>query len=243
MSVDLLENVGVRSSNRIRSLQSTQSIYDMKFNDAVFDGELRNLGSRHTRAIGVGSEAIIFHNSINPVKAGVVNKWLRDQHYDTHHNAVIQYLIQGNALNNPHVPKVYDIRRVVKENKRGHLRYDFHIKMEKLAFTMENANTYIDRLQFQAITGQVLIDCDSPELNKTKLMGIIYDLVNIPSNQYQLNSDSTYEVNPKLLQTIRLINSIGTQYNACNDMHANNAMIRLTSVGMQLVINDPLSQI
>jgi hypothetical protein len=55
------------------------------------------------------------------------------------------------------------------------------------------------------------------------------------AKQYNLKLD------PKLLQSMDLIKRLMAKHPFQDDLHVNNLMIRRTSLGPQMVINDPLS--
>ena len=198
-------------------------------------GVVKNKLRNHPNAIlGDGVDAIVFHSS-RPQNAGTVTKWIETQPYDAKDSTYIQYLIKNQ--NNPYVPKVYSISQYT--TPEGF--YNFSIQMEKLYCTVDqyiekNSNDYnLMRL----IVVQFFTDSDTDYIMNSyfKTPRIIQDLMKKVLQGHTLK----YNVIPQLLSILNTIRNAlsGPQRKATLDLHLGNVMIRLTSVGPQLVITDP----
>lgn len=219
------------------------------------DFNKESLSKSNTKLLGVGVDAIVFHNPHNPREVGVVNKWLRNQNTPANKNAIIQFLIKGNKLGNPFIPVIYSIREI--QTKTG--KYDFHIKSEKFYSTLNDID--LDVLQLQSLFNQMFnkfdIDFTSndtalpirndPYNIKRLLSRVIRTSITEPRGMYiytdlKDKTDAKYVTYTKAYgQAIALIRQmLKANTNLYEDSHMNNMMIRVTSSGLQLVFNDPL---
>lgn len=225
----LLEDVNLQYRDKTRIANPPSHFSKPKVKGEKRD--LEKLSSKNVQAVGAGVDAVVYHNKNNPSKAGTVNKWVQDQAKSPEDNGTIQYLVRGNSLNNPFIPKVYDIRVVKNRNNK----YDYHITMEKLHGTLAEAG--LDPQQLSALVNQVLENYDGPEMTMPILSNVIKhgaEDISVRIGGKEYNYTSTFlDAIDLVLDTIL---STGSEL----DLHANNVMLRLTSVGMQLVITDPL---
>lgn len=200
-------------------------------NDDINNSEV--LPNKSTKVLGAGIDAIVFHNDQKPQQAGVITKWVRQQLTDYNSNPVIQYLVKGNSMGNPFIPVVYEI----KQHQTNDEFYEYFIKMEKLHNTLHRMN--LDSNQVLMLLTQIIPEYDGPKIRKEELETLIeesfYDLSGLTIG------NKLYKYNENYLKTLKLIRNIVHSSNSnAPDMHSNNIMIRLTSVGMQLVIIDPI---
>jgi hypothetical protein len=190
--------------------------------------------------LGAGIDAVVFHSS-KPQNAGVVTKWVRDQKYDAKNNTYVQYLIKNQ--NNPYVPVVYSITQHNLQDGE----YSFSIQMEKLHNTVKeyliiNIN---DEHLFRVVVALFFTDESTDYLMRTYFHEnpkIIIKLMCSVLDDHTVG----YDVNPQLSAIIEKIHNVITQQRTLYgnsrvgvDLHLENVMIRLTSVGPQLVITDP----
>ena len=196
--------------------------------------------------LGKGAEAIVFQSK-RPQDAGVVTKWIRNQVNDAKNNEVVQFLVKSQQLNNTYMPRVYSITQHNLTNGM----YEFVVKMEKLSFTLQD---YAERPQ---VDGDVLLE-----------MQILTQFINEQESEHMLikngrnprgeardiykkqtpfekvvnwvcNSLHMYKANGDLNANFEKAYNFVMSFDADNDLHTENYMIRLTSTGPQLVIMDP----
>lgn len=179
--------------------------------------------------LGSGVEAIVFQSS-RPQNQGTVTRWLRNQSKDANNNGPIQYVIRGQQLNNPFIPRVYNIKQIQRKNGV----FEFAIQMEKLAMTLEQYFTKTDHLLERQLLEQ-LYQAEYVD----ELMNDGYTPENLESAVLMaLSGEDSQHFTPMFKQA----HDLAVKYNTSRflDIHDENAMIRLTSVGPQIVLTDPI---
>ena len=188
--------------------------------------------------VGSGCEAIVFHSS-RPQNVGTVTKWLRNQRQNSNNNAYIKYLIKCQSINSTYVPRVYNITQYTRPKGI----YEYAIQMEKLPISfVQYIRQYCDDAHLlRSILIQIFSEKYSEEL-VSKYCGTKYGLSFILTevrNALESNYNVHGNINPQIISTLDLIHDLEGK-NATLDIHGHNTMVRLTNMGPQLVITDPL---
>lgn len=231
----LIERVNFRHTIK-KSDGNTANI--TKYNNKLDDVQIRNahhssLDKKGVTHLGSGSEAVVFQNTTKAENSGVVTKWIRNQRTPYNENPAIIFLIHANKHGNPFAPVVYNIKQISNQNGT----FDYYIKMEKLHKTLLQMKDNIEQPQIDAFVRQVVQDYDSYPLSLYQLAGIIRN--SAVEEGVEING-KRYEYTEKLAEICDIINLVVMKYHGRLDLAARNIMIRLTSVGMQLVLNDPI---
>lgn len=229
---ELLTEVDVtyRKSDRDAAISPEQSNFDRRGREN--EAKARELESRmkmRDSVLGSGVEAIVFQSS-RPQNQGTVTRWLRNQSKDANNNGPIQYVIQGQQLNNPFIPRVYSIKQIQRNNGV----FEFAIQMEKLAMTLERYFTKTDQLLERQLLEQLyhaeyVDELMNDRYTSGKLQSAIIEA---------LSGEDSQHFTPMYKQAYDL----AVKYNTSKflDIHDENVMIRLTSVGPQIVLTDPI---
>jgi len=169
-------------------------------------------------------------------------------------------ILKNNRLqDNPYLPKIYSLN-IYQKLIKGNKYYFYKIRMEKLrpltslsikelqyiinkAFHITSTlSTYTqDTLNNMLPKSRDKTKGKPEEYTKEQLLHIIVETLDNALRQ-EVSTNNTVNIkDPKLKQAIYIIKSLIRNNKGFNDMHPGNIMYRLTSVGPQLVIIDPLS--
>jgi hypothetical protein len=214
---------------QINHPKNTSISPDMTYGRMSLDHVRKSIDvENRTPILGAGVEAIVFQSK-RPQDVGSVTKWLRNQTTDSSSNPVIKYLTQSQQYNIHLAPKVYNITQY----KRPNGLYEYSIQMEKLHMTLEQ---YLDKIDNDPLLSEQLLNQvyqpnarPNFKLKLSVLDQILFGLKNI-----------TPESNKRVIQYINFMKSVNTSDPKSLDIHGANVMVRLTSVGPQLVITDPV---
>lgn len=227
---ELLTEVDVtyRKSDRDAVISPEQSDFNRRSRENIAKARELRMKMRGS-VLGNGVEAIVFQSS-RPQNQGTVTRWLRNQSKDANNNGPIQYVIQGQQLNNPFIPRVYGIKQIQRKNGV----FEFAIQMEKLAMTLEQYFTKTDQLLERQLLEQLYQAEYVDELMNDRYMSENLQSVVLMA----LCGEGSQHFTPMFKQAYNL----AVEYNTSKylDIHYENAMIRLTSVGPQIVLTDPI---
>lgn len=204
----------------------------------------KKIAARDNVVLGQGRDAIVYQNS-GAKGIGVVTKQVRAG-VGIDDNGTIQYLIRGNKLGNPFVPVVYEIKSVSRQGRfDAEVVTDYFIKMEKLHATLIDVDLDID--QSVALMRQVWSFNEDAvwKSNKTVRHLIEAGCNSEQSDQLTVQDNGGNEVEltrtDSCKQVIALLRQVAKDTGDLHDIHSDNIMVRLTQVGMQVVISDPLA--
>lgn len=218
-------------------------------NNKVIDNDVplntsKKIESRNNDILGRGQDAIVYQKK-GSGGIGVVTKQIKGG-LDVESNGAVQYLIQGNKLGNPFVPNVYEIRKVASQGRfQAEVGYDYFIKMEKLHGTLIDIDLDMD--QSMALLHTVYEFDESASWKWLKDIRQLIEMGCDPAVQDQVTVTDMNGLRVVMTRTescaqvVRLLRDIRSKIDTRYDIHNENIMIRLTSVGMQVVISDPLS--
>jgi hypothetical protein len=205
-------------------------------NNAVFSNIDNKLEKNPSSILGIGADAIVFQSK-RAQNVGTVTKWVRNQRTDSNDNPYIKYLVKGHRLNSPYIPRVYNITQYERTNGI----YEYAVQMEKLPFTFKQYMVeYWDDIDLVInVLNQIFTNKFSEYLLNEYPHSVNGVLAYIRKT-LESGNVGRIELNPKIVPVLNLINDAAGDGDATRDMHTENIMIRLTSVGPQVVIIDPL---
>lgn len=188
--------------------------------------------SDRMEVLGSGQEAVVFQKK-SPTHVGTVIKYIRNSTKDIDQEGTIQYLIRGNQVNNPLVPRVYSIRQIKKENS-----FDYIIEMEKL--TEVQGSETSDPITLSGL----LLSLFDPGIREPKKGLMLDEFEAIVTNAFRSQKTAFYidcsrNVNDNAIHLRDMLNQIVSQCGGGIDIHLDNMMIRRTQHGSQIVISDP----
>jgi hypothetical protein len=232
---EILDNIAQVNSTRMSMVDPSTHGKELAKDNAIQTALYKTRSQKtNDNVLGAGVEAIVFQSK-RPQDAGVVTKWLRNQISDATNNSTIKMLTEMQKQNSTYFPKVYSI----KQHNLDNGMFEFVIKMEKLYKDLKQYCVDIsddDLMQLQLIN-QILNDETSQKL-----------IDNMHDDQVEFDAMMTL-----VFRNIRTYHKLGLlnpqfkkslvfvrQFSRVLDLHLGNFMIRLTNVGPQLVIVDPI---
>lgn len=195
----------------------------------------------HPPVYSTGMEAVVFSNP-RPSMAGMVTKWIRGSRNAPNAEPTTLYLAAVQDQNNSLAPRVDKIKCI----SNGKDTYDYLIKMERL-YPL-TASMFDDAHTARQLLTQIIVDDDN--IDKIEPLDIedfgellhnccVYmsDYASLPDTD---NKELKFKYTKNFKQIMSVLNNIVEETTARHDIHDGNLMVRHTSVGMQLVISDPL---
>lgn len=155
--------------------------------------------------------------------------------FDDAYYIYISYIIEHKLQDNPHFPRIYNVKRIEdNEKKRSHYSFELEklesidsISTEELKLWIENN---IKREYFNSV------QMHTHEEIETFISQIIKSCI----QSKQLSMDSITD--KRLIQACNIINDIKHKNNELYyDIHSENLMFRRAPFGLQLVITDPFA--
>jgi hypothetical protein len=214
--------------------------------------------NKYAKRLGSGVEAVAFflENTQTVVKIIKFDSELTIE--DVKKESTYKYLKEITKefnSGNPYFPKIYSVRFYVSEMSYGKLSLDTTnqqifgvVKMERL--------TPVDEIDTESLQGAIqnlgfsFVDFTNTSIRNSPAASIsdfgykVDNFLNkISSYLKRGNSDFIKEIhnfNPKFAKALIIIRKLIKKYNFRPDLHTGNIMVRLTSVGPQIVITDPL---
>lgn len=209
-------------------------------------------GPQHpqTKELGKGREAKAFEHPTHP---GSVLKYVTIKREPNESAQVVFTQMAIEHKDNPFFPKIYKAKVIPMEDPE-HGRYQMIVEMEKLQPLTGNKIRHM----IPHILKQVgLEEKDVKKLIKSGVTNPNADMSNwledpkgqkaaiafadIVNDWETLERMAQYSKNPQFAEAIQAIQDWNMDFNL--DLHHDNLMFRLTSVGPQLVILDPLYKI
>lgn len=172
-----------------------------------------------SRKIGSGAQGVAYKH---PKQPNVIIKTakMKDPQTDAYANFIRMVL---KHQDNPFFPRIYSAKIYNTPNSND---YTMVVTMEKLYPIYRNPkldDIVIDNFQLQGIDIKNVIH--------------LFDYLIIPKNRHMIAKKTR---NPKLREALELLEPFFKSPNMFMDMHHGNWMMRLTGVGPQLVILDPV---
>jgi hypothetical protein len=172
-----------------------------------------------SRKIGSGIQGVAYKH---PKQPNVIIKTakMKDPQTDPYANFIRMVL---KHQDNPFFPRIYSAKIYNTPNSND---YTMVVTMEKLYPVYRNPkldDIVIDNFQLQGIDIKQVTD--------------LFDYLHIPKNRYTIAKKTR---NPKLREAFELLEPLFELPGTFMDMHHKNWMMRLTGVGPQLVIVDPV---
>jgi hypothetical protein len=228
MKLDQIHSSKIRSgltSDKHKSYST--DTHDQAIDDSG-DG-LKPTGNKSkVNTLGVGMEAVVFTKDKESWQ-GTVRKWVKNQPSDIERSGTINYLIQGNQANNYMVPKVYSIKKLMKQNGIC----DYYIDMEQLH--------PIDQIDIQ-LRNAALQSVFETHVEFEKLHNFFraFEMAANGAHDSMVIGTNIYKFKKEVVDAFKIIKACAEKSGARVDIHLNNLMIRRSNVGAQIVISDPL---
>lgn len=179
--------------------------------------------------LGRGIESIVFTKN-NDQWISTVRKWLRHQPLNPSTCLPIKYLIS--SQHTTFSPKIYRIKQVQKTQDTC----DYLIDMEKLV----HINDLNEQQRIQAMLSIFDQTIDNDELvSETQFFRLLYvAIANVHDSMVLNNKLVTFK--PQFIKCCKAIKKVCGSNRDLLDLHSDNIMGRITHLGVQLVISDPI---
>jgi hypothetical protein len=204
-----------------------EDITQTRVSDRKYGGNLsdhRHLATASRRQeLGDGAFSKVFTDPTDPHMVDKRSSTLRHvRGAKDGFNAFIEYLVKHDLMDNIHFPKVYNVDRVT--GKDGKYRESY--KVEKLIPLQKLSEEELD----------TLAEMNFPQLFENTPEEISSFIERSVINQLTFNRLKS----ESLKDAISIVKRAASELKFMVDLHDENIMVRRTSVGLQIVINDPL---
>ncbi len=199
----------------------TTSIRQVK---APFNGT----GPKPLKRIPVGNQegaySAVYPAASDPTQVTKSNLYPVNLEHDAYFNYV--RTMAKLAAENPFFPRIYNIN--VKRDSTG----DYHVR-----YQMERLRP-LNMLPPEVLHGMLvgLFDTSPSAFDSGRKIAALL-------NRAVEENDLSHIKDDQLAKAVELISRLSDQYRYSPDIHIDNIMVRVTSVGPQLVITDPLSDL
>jgi hypothetical protein len=187
---------------------------------------------KHANYLGGGVEALAYFNKNTQTVIKVIKFKNSLTEQDVKEESTYLYLKEITKefnSSNPHFPRIYSIKFFISED--GNI-YGV-VTMERLYSVKDFDDSIIEAAIRNAGINPVMGD----PINDF-LANIDSYLIGVISNNF---IKKLHGINPQFAKALIIVRKLINKYKFYTDLHAGNVMIRLTSVGPQIVLTDPLA--
>jgi hypothetical protein len=215
---------------------------DTRIDSKQFHGKLKAAVGRQTTSFSKGRE----HKTDPHMFQKYGHTPLRPGHVDGY-DVFIRYLIDHD-IDNPHFPRVYNVKRITDKQGRHITKYDVEkllpyqkLSPEELIRVMQH--TFELDYNEKLLLNDTIEDMRHDErygssIRKTKEKQEV--LARQMSGLLDINDTSNIRLD-SLKEAVEMILKIQKEMELMEDLHLDNIMYRRTGQGIQFVLNDPFS--
>lgn len=197
------------------------------------------------KVLGNGMYAAAIEHENHPGEVTKVSSQIDDLNRDGYFRYVSNIVKNDRIQSNPYFPKIYKIKIYKTEpTNTANSAYFYTMQMEKLYSVKELSEDEVEMLMDKMFhithsykTGQE----NDHTPNVRDMIATIDYAISSGFKKVKSVNHSTNLKDPHLKQAILIIKKLVRNSGLTNDIHGGNLMFRRTSVGVQLVITDPLS--